>query len=77
VGHSRRLTGTWAQAYYEHKRAEGQSHASALRCLGKRWLKILWRLWQNGETYNDAKSLAQLQKRGSLTWTKLEAAQTV
>jgi hypothetical protein len=48
-----------------------------LRCLGKRWLKILWRLWQNGETYDDAKYLAQLQKRGSLTWTKLKAAQTV
>ncbi len=33
----------WAQAYYQKKKAEGQSHACALRCLGQRWLKILWK----------------------------------
>jgi transposase len=64
----------WAQAYYAHKRAEGHSHASALRCLGKRWLKILWRIWQTGEAYDETKYLAQLQRRGSLTWSKLQAA---
>jgi transposase len=74
---SSRLSCAWAQAYYEHKRAEGQNHASALRCLGKRWLKILWRLWQNGEAYDEDKYLAQLQRREALTWTKLQAAQTV
>ncbi len=31
----------WAQAYYQKKKAEGQSHACALRCLGQQWLKIL------------------------------------
>jgi transposase len=72
-----RLTCAWAQAYYQTKRDEGHSHASALRCLGKRWLKILWRLWQNNEAYDEAKYLAQLQRRGSLTWIKLQAAQTV
>ena len=74
---SSRLTCEWAQAYYQMKRDEGQSHASALRCLGKRWLKILWRLWQNHEAYNEAKYLAQLQKRGALTWTKLQTPQTM
>jgi transposase len=73
---SSRLTCAWAQAYYQSKRDEGQSHASALRCLGKRWLKILWRLWQNHEVYDEAKYLAQLQRRGSLTWTKLQPTQT-
>jgi len=70
-----RQTCGWAQAYYQHKRAEGQNHASALRCLGKRWLKILWRLWQNGQAYDEAKYLTQLQRRGALTWTILSAAQ--
>ena len=74
---SSRLTCEWAQAYYQTKRDEGQSHASALRCLGKRWLKILWRFWQNHEACNEAKYLAQLQKRGALTWTKLQTPQTV
>ncbi len=68
-----RLTCDWAQAYYAYKRAEGHGHASALRCLGKRWLKILWRLWQNRQPYDEAKYLAQLQRRGALTWNQLSA----
>ena len=69
-----RATCGWAQAYYERKRAEGHSHASALRCLGKRWLKILWRLWQNRESYDEQKHLTQLERRGSLTWRQLQPA---
>jgi len=42
----------WAQAYYKKKRADGQSHACALRCLGQRWLKILWKMWQSRERYD-------------------------
>lgn len=72
-----RLTCAWAQAYYQTKRAEGHSHASALRCLGKRWLKILWRLWQSGQAYDEKKYLKQLERRGSLTWHKLQTAPTV
>jgi transposase len=68
-----RLTCAWAQAYYQAKRDAGMSHASALRCLGKRWLKILWRLWQNKEAYDEATHLARLEKRGSFTWAKLNA----
>jgi len=69
-----RATCAWAQACYEQKRAEGQSHASALRCLGKRWLKILWRLWQNRERYDESKHLQSLERRGSKVWAKLQAA---
>lgn len=42
----------WAQVYYQKKRDEGQGHASALRCLGQRWIKILWSMWRNGTTYD-------------------------
>lgn len=73
---SSRLTCPWAQACYQHKRTQGQSHASALRCLGKRCLKILWRLCQNHETYDEAPYLKQLQRREALTWSKLHAHQT-
>ena len=31
----------WAEAYYQQKKTQGQSHAQALRCPGQRWLKIL------------------------------------
>ena len=44
----------WAEAYYQAKRQSGMSHACALRCLGQRWLKILWKMWQTGTTYDEA-----------------------
>ncbi len=45
---------TWAQAYYQKHRADGQSHACALRCLGQRWLNILWKMWQSHTPYDEA-----------------------
>jgi transposase len=63
----------WADAYYHHKRGEGHSHASALRCLGKRWLKILWRMWQTRQPYDESRHLAQVQRRNAITWQALAA----
>ena len=68
-----RSTCAWAQAYYELKRRDGQSHASALRCLGKRWLKILWALWQYGQKYDENVHLQNLRQRNSLTAAALAA----
>jgi transposase len=42
----------WAQAYYQAHRDKGQSHACALRCLGQKWLKILWKMWQTRTAYD-------------------------
>lgn len=42
----------WAQAYYQAHRDKGQSHACALRCLGQKWLKILWKMWQTKTPYD-------------------------
>lgn len=55
----------WAQAYYQQKKREGRSHAHALRCLGQRWLKIVWRMWQNRTPYNEALHMQSLAKSGS------------
>jgi transposase len=55
----------WAQAYYARKREQGHSHASALRCLGKRWLKILWRLWQERAHYDTSVHEQSLKDHGS------------
>jgi transposase len=44
----------WAQAYYQQKKEQGMGHAAALRCLGQRWLKILWKMWTTGTPYNEA-----------------------
>ncbi len=67
-----RKTCAWAQAYYQAKREAGHSHASALRCLGKRWLKLLWRLWQDRVSYDESKHLESLQQHGSFVWNRLQ-----
>lgn len=54
----------WAQAYYQRHRDRGQSHACALRCLGQRWLKILWAMWQHRTSYDEARHLADQQRYG-------------
>jgi len=71
-----RKTCDWAQAYYQVKRAQGHSHASALRCLGKRWLKLLWRLWQDHAAYDETKHHQSLKQHGSFVWQKLHPLQT-
>jgi transposase len=67
-----RKTCAWAQVYYRAKRDQGHTHASALRCLGKRWLKVLWRLWQNHTPYDNSKHLDSLQHHGSFVWKALQ-----
>ncbi len=47
-----RRTCPWANTYYQSLRKRGQSHACALRCLGQRWLKILWKMWQTRTRYD-------------------------
>jgi hypothetical protein len=69
-----RKTCDWAQTYYEVKRAQGHTHASALRCLGKRWLKILWRMWQQHTAYDETKHCKNLERRGSFVWEKIKSA---
>jgi transposase len=55
----------WAQAYYQQKKQQGMAHAAALRCLGQRWLKILWRMWQDGVPYDEARHLRNQVAHGS------------
>ena len=63
----------WAQAYYAAHRARGKSHACALRCLGQRWLKILWKMWQTKTPYDADLHARNQQQHGS--WVlKLEPA---
>ena len=66
----------WAQAYYRQKRERGTGHAAALRCLGQRWLKILWRMWQDRAAYDEAKHTRNQVKHGSWVVTLLSDATT-
>lgn len=69
-----RKKSAWAQAYYQGKREQGHSHASALRCLGKRWLKILWRLWQEHQVYDPLRHQQRIKDHGS--WVSAAMAAT-
>jgi transposase len=55
----------WAEAYYRKKRQEGKSHSCALRCLGQRWLKILFRMVRTGRPYDEALHMRNQVAHGS------------
>lgn len=65
----------WAQLYYQKKREQGQSHAQALRCLGQRWLKILWKMWQDHQPYNEAVHTSNQIRHGSWVMSLMPALQ--
>ncbi len=45
---------SWANEYYQRKRAEGKSHSVALRALSNVWLRILFRMWNTHTCYEPA-----------------------
>jgi transposase len=55
----------WAQTFYLQARAGGDGHAEALRKLGAKWLKIIFRMWQERQPYDEARYLNALIKHGS------------
>jgi transposase len=62
--HSRRSC-AWAEVYYQAHRKKGQSHACALRCLGQRWLNILYKMLKTHTPYNEALHTQNQLKHGS------------
>ncbi len=45
----------WAGEVYRRARARGQDHPHAIRTLGRAWIRVLWRCWQNREPYDPAR----------------------
>jgi transposase len=64
AGESRKYS-IWAQAFYEKQRDEGKSHNAAVRSLAYKWIRILFRCWQNHETYDELTYINSLKKNGS------------
>jgi transposase len=42
----------WARLAYDDARARGQGKYRALRGLGSRWTRVLWRCWTDQTTYD-------------------------
>jgi transposase len=53
----------WAGAFYAQQRARGASHQAALRALAFKWIRILFRCWQDRTLYDESKYLKCLQRR--------------
>jgi transposase len=52
---SSRKHNPWANDIYQRARARGHDHPHALRILGRAWLRVIWRIWQDHEPYDPAR----------------------
>lgn len=59
---SSRLRCDWARQLYQEQRDAGKSHSGAVRCLANRWLRIMFRLWQDRLVYDEAIYLAARER---------------
>ena len=59
----------WGRTYYQAKRDQGMSHACALRCLGQRLLKIVFRMLVDRKPYDAELHAKNQQKHGSWVLT--------
>jgi transposase len=66
LANSTRHTHPWARKVYLDARGRGLEHPHAIRVLGRAWLRVLWRCWQDEVAYDPAKhgNLRRLQPVG-------------
>jgi transposase len=56
----------WARKIYADAIARGKDHPHAIRILGRAWLRVIWRMWQDRTPYDPARhgSLQRLLAQG-------------
>jgi transposase len=56
----------WARSVYLRARSRGLDHPHAIRVLGRAWLRVLWRCWQDEVPYDPTRhgNLRRLQPAG-------------
>lgn len=55
----------WGQTYYQKKRSQGKTHPAALRCLGQRLLKIVYKMLADHKPYDAEFHALNQKKHGS------------
>jgi hypothetical protein len=55
----------WAQLYYQQQRDQGTAHQAAVRALAFKWIRILYRCWQDRTLDDESTYLQALTQRGS------------
>jgi transposase len=64
----------WARAFYRQQRERGKSHHVAVRALAFKWIRIIWRCWQDRTPYDGAHYERALEQRNSPVFKLLNAA---
>jgi len=55
LAESTRHHNPWAKDIYRRARGRGCDHAHAIRILGRAWVRVIWRMWQEGQPYDPAR----------------------
>jgi hypothetical protein len=55
----------WARVFYDRMVKKGKTHAVIIRALAFRWIRVLWKCWQERTPYNEERYLQQLIRRKS------------
>lgn len=66
----------WARACYNDLRKRMRHH-EAIRKLAYKWQRIVWRLWQDRQTYDEARYLQSLHEKGIAIYVNLTITTTV
>ena len=55
------------------QKARQEAHSTIIRSLAFKWLRILWRCWQDRRPYDETRYLASLEKRNPTRFALLPA----
>ena len=55
----------WAQVYYQQQREKGKAHQAVVRALAFKWIRILYRCWQDRTPYDESVYRQALQRRSA------------
>lgn len=61
----------WAKAFYDLCKERGDNHATALRKLADKWLRIIKRMIETGESYDDERYVQALRATHSPVYDRL------
>src|SRR3989441_4397116 len=62
----------WARALYQQLRARGHHHWAAIRVVAYKWIRILFRCWQDRGPYDEQKYLQSLERRNPTLWAAIQ-----
>jgi transposase len=55
----------WAAEYYQKMTERGKPRHVILRALAFKWIRVLWKCWQDNEIYDETRYIEQLRRRKS------------